>query len=181
MKKRKGFTLLEVLVVSIIIAILAGISIPSYVKWVEMARAKEALENLRFIRDAMSAHNMKDPLRNYQGGCPVVPAEMGIHIPFNHTVSLTANSGVYATKFFQYNFNVACNVVISRMGNPRGAVATPDNTMYSLFAASELFCEQNNYYNVFCGTEFSEVGCEDGTKSFCASLGLGGDPEVETL
>ncbi len=49
---KKGFTLLEVLMVVIIIGVLATLAIPQYTKTVEKARASEAYSNLGTIRKA---------------------------------------------------------------------------------------------------------------------------------
>ncbi|MFH0839147.1 MAG: prepilin-type N-terminal cleavage/methylation domain-containing protein, partial [Candidatus Omnitrophota bacterium] len=49
---KRGFTLLEVLMVVIIIGVLATLAIPQYTKTVEKARAAEAYSNLGTIRKA---------------------------------------------------------------------------------------------------------------------------------
>ena len=51
-RQNRGFTLLEVLMVVIIIGILATLAIPQYTKTVEKARASEAYSNLGSIRKA---------------------------------------------------------------------------------------------------------------------------------
>ena len=53
LKKRGGFSLVEVLVVVVIIAILAAIAVPIYLNYVESARASEAQEAIgNIIADA---------------------------------------------------------------------------------------------------------------------------------
>ena len=49
----KGFTLLEVLIVIIILAVLAGLAIPAYQGAIEKSRAQEALTSLAAARESM--------------------------------------------------------------------------------------------------------------------------------
>ena len=49
---KKGFTLLELVIVVIIVAVLAGLGIPQFVKTVERARAAEAVGTLGALRSA---------------------------------------------------------------------------------------------------------------------------------
>jgi type IV pilus assembly protein PilE len=51
-KSKKGFTLLELLMVVIIIAILASIALPAYLKATEKSRSTEALQILGQIRSS---------------------------------------------------------------------------------------------------------------------------------
>jgi type IV pilus assembly protein PilA len=50
--KKKGFTLLEVLVVIIIIGILAALALPQYMKTIKKARVAEATSNIGSIKGA---------------------------------------------------------------------------------------------------------------------------------
>lgn len=54
--KKKGFTLLEVLVVIIIIGILAALALPQYMKTIKKARIAEAASNIGSIRGAETRH-----------------------------------------------------------------------------------------------------------------------------
>jgi type IV pilus assembly protein PilE len=58
LKSRKGITLIELLIVAVIVAILAGISIPLYTGYMQRARrtdAKTALEQLRASQEMRRA------------------------------------------------------------------------------------------------------------------------------
>ncbi|MBU1147180.1 MAG: prepilin-type N-terminal cleavage/methylation domain-containing protein [Candidatus Omnitrophica bacterium] len=50
MPQSKGFTLIELFIVVIILGILVAIAIPTYVKTIEKGRAGEALSTLRLIQ-----------------------------------------------------------------------------------------------------------------------------------
>ncbi len=53
MKNKKGFTLLELLVVVLIIGILASIALPQYTRAVEKAKLSEALTTLKSIENSL--------------------------------------------------------------------------------------------------------------------------------
>ncbi|MBI3997162.1 MAG: prepilin-type N-terminal cleavage/methylation domain-containing protein [Candidatus Omnitrophica bacterium] len=111
-ESQRGFTLLELLMVVIIIAILASIALPQYIRATEKARAAEALQLLGTIRSAEGRYKAQSPTNVYTATAadldmidpanPLTTKSWGI-IPTNLT--LTANSaslartgGAYATK-----------------------------------------------------------------------------------
>ncbi|MBZ0263433.1 prepilin-type N-terminal cleavage/methylation domain-containing protein [bacterium] len=57
--KRKGFTLIEILVVVVIIAILAAISVPIYIEYVRGARAADAQSQIGAIYNAAKMFNQE--------------------------------------------------------------------------------------------------------------------------
>src|SRR3989338_1916407 len=50
---KKGFTLLEILIVVVILGVVAGLALPAYFSTIEKARAQEALSSLSATRQAM--------------------------------------------------------------------------------------------------------------------------------
>jgi prepilin-type N-terminal cleavage/methylation domain-containing protein len=59
MRGKKGFTLIEVLIVVIILGILATIAIPQFGNIVERARASEAVTNIAAIRTALEVFQLE--------------------------------------------------------------------------------------------------------------------------
>ena len=58
MKNRKGFTLIELMIVIAIIGILAAMAIPNFKKARESAREKACYSNIRVILGAIEMYNM---------------------------------------------------------------------------------------------------------------------------
>ncbi len=65
MKGTKGFTLLELLMVVIIIAILAAIALPQYIKVTEKARAAEAIQVMGTVRSSEMRYRSQSPTGVY--------------------------------------------------------------------------------------------------------------------
>ena len=75
MSKKKGFTLIEVLIVILIIAILAAIAFPQYERAVNRSRLTEAFLQGRFFRDAQRMYFLRT------GRYADTYEELGIDIP----------------------------------------------------------------------------------------------------
>ncbi len=74
-RNKRGFTLLEVLIVLVVLGVIAGLAVPLYTAQVERARAAEAIQTLGSIRRSMMRHYVSHGdsyvgafIRGYQSG-----------------------------------------------------------------------------------------------------------------
>lgn len=88
-KMKKGFTLLELIVVIIIVGVLATLGVMQYTRVVERGRTAEAKSNLGMLRDLEVAYYQE------RGAYATTLTDMGADLP---TVANTS-----------YFFNYACN------------------------------------------------------------------------
>jgi prepilin-type N-terminal cleavage/methylation domain-containing protein len=71
---KKGFTLMELLIVVLVIAILTAIAIPSYMVTVEKGKATEVVKLTRDIYDAVERYNFRT------GGLPTMFDDLDIEL-----------------------------------------------------------------------------------------------------
>ena len=108
MKETRGFTLLELLMVVIIIAILASIALPQYFRVTERSRTGQVIQLLASIRGsqmrfkAQSANNAYDgtnaaldlaPLPGLPGGWGAIAAPPGVANAVGENISVKRTAG----------------------------------------------------------------------------------------
>ncbi len=99
MINKKGFTLLELLVVVLIIGILASIALPQYKKAVAKSRFAEALSNLKTIAQADEVCRMGEEGSGFAGSCRI--DDLAIEIP-GEIVENTCGYPAIETENFYY-------------------------------------------------------------------------------
>jgi len=87
MKVKKGFTLIEVLIVVIILGILATIAIPQFAKMTKKARLAEAWTNLAAIRTAQSVYYLEQD--KYTTAINQLDGGTESSLNFNYTVTVS--------------------------------------------------------------------------------------------
>jgi type II secretion system protein G len=60
-KKRKGFTLIELMIVIAIIGVLAAIAVPNFSAARRKARAKACIANMKLLENALQQYDMDNP------------------------------------------------------------------------------------------------------------------------
>ena len=108
---KRGFTLIELIVVIIIVGILASVGMSQYTKVVEKGRAAEARLILGSLRTAEIAEFMEN-------GAYVVMSSLGVSAP----------SACAVTHYFTYGFTTAGLCTANRCTS---GGKTPDGTAYN--------------------------------------------------
>jgi type IV pilus assembly protein PilE len=116
MKRNKGFTLVELMIVVAIIAILSAVAIPAYNDYVLRGKIAEAMTNLSSLRTQMEQYYQDN--RSYQnppvaGPCGIGAAPLSTKYfaytclsPTTETYTITA-TGSGSMVAFGYNINQA--------------------------------------------------------------------------
>lgn len=127
---RKGFTLLELIVVVIIIAILATLGFTQYTKVVEKGRTAEAKAILGQLRSAETAY--------WQ--------QFGSYTPVLANLNISAPASCVNTHYFRYS--VSAMTAYARRCTTAASKSPPAATIYSisLTFSSGVFSGTRGYY-----------------------------------
>ena len=159
---KKGFTLIEILVVVLIVGVLGSIALPQYLKSIEKSKYAEAEEILQTIYTAQHRYVLENNTyaENFDD----------LDIAFED-VDLTKaiNGSVYNAKNFKISLDRANSIVPIVMADRVKASGGNDSTIYAIYknlATGESMCEDiDTSDNITCdlfGFESSVKACSDG-------------------
>ena len=149
---KKGFTLIEIIIVIVILGVLATLALPKVTNQLESANAQEAIQTMGTINSlANSCHDLSSDLQQ----CDTA-AKLGINLP-----SATSR------KFSYYSASSAnlLRIGATRVGSSNGIVLclnSSGDSSYSLLGAVD---NANPYYNII-----NKSGKLSGN---CSNTGLG--------
>lgn len=104
-QNRRGFTLVELLTVVLILGVLISIALPQYTRSIERSRATEAMVGLKSLNDAVYAYAAG---RSGDTACPVSFKKLATLL----NGKITNNGRTLETKDFIYTINSASNALI---------------------------------------------------------------------
>ena len=119
----KGFTLVELLVVVLIIGVLSAIALPQYLESVERARSSEAMVNAKAVMDAIQRYKQMYPDREVSRFSQIADMQMT-------GGSLTASNS-YMTDNFVYTIIEHDALRIERVNHKGGTAITLYTVVYT--------------------------------------------------
>jgi prepilin-type N-terminal cleavage/methylation domain-containing protein len=115
-KNKKGFTLLEILIVLVILAVLAGLAIPAYQSAVEKSRAQEALSGLAAARESCMRYFAVN--NTYVG----IPNNLATVVDYDPNVAVGGQTLIFSYAASNQAANTI-TITATRQGGPVGTIS----------------------------------------------------------
>ena len=138
MRNRKGFTMVELLVVLAIIGILAAVATPLYLENTRKAKAAEAVATMGLIRQALRDYRVNNATY-FDITSPntpnALPTSVAAGVPTPATAGVTVNAGTA-----QYFSNAAFSVDATAPASARFANPAPVDFLITANGANSVAC-----------------------------------------
>lgn len=108
---KKGFTMMELLVVVVIIGVLSSLALPQYMRTLERARATEAMTALKAFNDAVYAY-AAGRTGTVNEVCPQGFQKLAVALEHTAATVVDGNETSIRTRDFTYTINDATGVLI---------------------------------------------------------------------
>lgn len=104
---KKGFTLLEILIVLIILGVIAGIAVPAFQGQIEKGRAQEAYRNIGMLKESLVRfYSQREPATYTGAALPAAATACTNGIAAGQTVDFNPNCVSTGTRLFDYTVAV---------------------------------------------------------------------------
>lgn len=105
-KTRKGFTLVEMMIVVLIIGILISIALPNFMRARENARLRACVANMKQIQSAIEQWGMETKA----SGDTAVPTDLNAYNNWLKTIPTCPSGGIYTITGTLNTYTITCNV-----------------------------------------------------------------------
>ena len=102
-KNRGGFTLVEIMIVVAIIALLAAIAVPNFLRARKRSQATRCLEDLRIIDSAIDQYAIEN---NKSGGASVVWTDIKAYLKTGSSIYNSGGTDLFGNTYSGGNFSV---------------------------------------------------------------------------
>jgi prepilin-type N-terminal cleavage/methylation domain-containing protein len=137
--QKKGFTLIEILIVTVIIAILAAMGLVGYVNAIRNGRNARRVSDLNSIQAAFEQYFANNG--TYDAGCDLMDDALQGGMPVDPNPELGAYSGVSACTTTTYCICAALGLAAGA-DSAKGANSTDDNCSFATSGNLTHFCVQ---------------------------------------
>ena len=149
LQNRKGFTLIELMIVVAIIGILAAVAVPGFMQYIKSSKTSEAKTNLKAIADGAISYFEAEHC--YDAGCMTPTNQLYPGVPQNNSYAVATNAVVPNADKIGQKMSPSATTVVSALA------ADPYKSLK--FQLNKPF-----YY----AYEYSSVGTEVGGSTFAA-------------